>query len=81
MVSSKQVGVQASSQRSINQGIAKVIGSSNRGFASMDPERQCDSIYTQPGKEASGNARQFGVRGDREPAGKGSATPGVASRR
>jgi hypothetical protein len=80
MVSSKQVGNQASNQRAINQGNAKVIGSSNRGFASMDPERQCDSINTQP-SQAGGIPRQYGVRGDRESSGKGSATPGVASRR
>ena len=40
MVSSKQSGTSATNQRSINEGIRKVIGSSNRGFASMDPERQ-----------------------------------------
>lgn len=30
----------SSNQRSINEGIRKVIGSSNRGFATLDPERQ-----------------------------------------
>lgn len=36
-----------SNQRNINEGIRKVIGSSNRGFATMDPERQ-PRIVTQP---------------------------------
>jgi hypothetical protein len=39
----------SSNQRSINEGIRKVIGSSNRGFATMDPERQ-PRIVTQAAK-------------------------------
>lgn len=39
-------------QRNIYEGIRKVIGSSNRGFASIDPERQ-GGIVTQGGKSAT----------------------------
>lgn len=39
----------SSNQRSINEGIRKVVGSSNRGFATMDPERQ-PRIVTQAAK-------------------------------
>lgn len=39
----------SSNQRAIYQGLNKVIGSSNRGFASIDPERQ-PPIVTQGGK-------------------------------
>ncbi len=40
----------SSNQRAIYQGLSKVIGSSNRGFASIDPERQ-PPIVTQAGKK------------------------------
>ena len=39
----------SSNQRSIYQGIQKVVGSSNRGFSSLDPERQ-PRIVTQAAK-------------------------------
>lgn len=38
-----------SNQRSIYEGIQKVVGSSNRGFISLDPERQA-RIVTPPPK-------------------------------
>jgi hypothetical protein len=41
----------SSNQRSINEGIRKVIGSSNRSFATTDPERQ-PRIVTQPARPA-----------------------------
>lgn len=40
----------SSNQRAIHEGLSKVIGSSNRGFASTDPERQ-PTIVTQGGKK------------------------------
>ncbi|MFC5500204.1 hypothetical protein ACFPOE_21860 [Caenimonas terrae] len=40
-------------QRSIYEGISKVVGSSNRGFITLDPERQC-RIATQPAKALPG---------------------------
>lgn len=42
----------SSNQRSIYEGIRKVVGSSNRGFVSLDPERQ-PRIVTQPAKAGS----------------------------
>lgn len=39
----------SSNQRSIYEGIRKVVGSSNRGFVTLDPERQ-PRIVTQPAK-------------------------------
>lgn len=39
----------SSNQRSIYEGIQKVVGSSNRGFISLDPERQV-RIATQAPK-------------------------------
>ena len=58
--SSKQSGRPATNQRSINEGIRKVIGSSNRGFASMDPERQkvsAPQVREAPAKgDSSGGA-------------------------
>ena len=39
----------SSNQRNIYQGIRKVVGSSNRGFVTLDPERQ-PRIVTQPAK-------------------------------
>lgn len=52
----------SSNQRSINEGIRKVIGSSNRGFATKDPERQ-PRIVTQPAKAvpAGGKADPSGA--------------------
>ena len=47
----------SSNQRSIHEGIRKVVGSSNRGFITLDPERQ-PRIITQPAK-ASGAASEF----------------------
>lgn len=47
----------SSNQRSINEGIRKGVGSSNRGFASIDPERQ-RGIVTQGGKSADDTAKQ-----------------------
>lgn len=41
----------STNQHHLYEGIRKVIGSSNRGFASIDPERQ-RSIVTQGGKVA-----------------------------
>jgi hypothetical protein len=46
----------SSNQRSINEGIRKVIGSSNRSFATTDPERQ-PRIVTQPARPAPAGAR------------------------
>lgn len=46
----------SSNQRSINEGIRKVIGSSNRGFATMDPERQ-PRIVTQPARAVPASAK------------------------
>lgn len=42
----------SNNQRSINEGIRKVVGSSNRGFITLDPERQ-PRIVTQPAKANS----------------------------
>jgi hypothetical protein len=49
-----------SNQRSIYEGISKAVGSSNRGFVTLDPERQC-RIVTQPAKAAppTGVAGEF----------------------
>lgn len=73
----------SSNQRSINDGIRKVIGSSNRGFASMDPERQ-RPIVAQLGSTADpGKAREVAPPQERQPprsgpGGKASAgTPGT----
>lgn len=56
----------SSNQRSINEGIRKVIGSSNRGFATKDPERQ-PRIVTQPAKAvpASGKTNESSAKVDR----------------
>lgn len=80
MVSSKQAGNPASYQRSINHAIRKVIGSSNRGFASMDPERQRgDFTHSGDTTRESGNAHEFSSQQDRDPAGRsgsgGGSTP------
>lgn len=50
----------SSNQRSINEGISKVTGSSNRGFITLDPERQ-PRIVTQAVKAtpAGGKASEF----------------------
>lgn len=42
----------SSNQRAIYAGLRKVIGSANRGFASIDPERQ-PRIVTQGGGKAA----------------------------
>lgn len=56
----------SSNQRSIYEGIRKVVGSSNRGFSSPDPERQ-PRIVTQgpkavPGSGVAGPSRAPQVR-------------------
>ena len=59
-----------SNQRSINEGIRKVVGSSNRGFITLDPERR-PRITPQPTK-ATGAASELSpppVRQDRSAAG------------
>jgi hypothetical protein len=52
----------SSNQRSINAGIRKVIGSSNRGFATMDPERQ-PRIVTQPAKTVAAGGKADPAQG------------------
>jgi hypothetical protein len=62
MVSTSQAGGQRSNQSSINQGIRKVIGSPNRGFASLDPERQRGVfIQHQAVREAAGKSGKSGA--------------------
>ena len=52
----------SSNQRSIYESIGKVVGSSNRGFNSPDPERQC-RIVTQPAGKPAPPARTSGEFG------------------
>ena len=51
----------STNQRHIYEGIRKVIGSSNRGFASIDPERQ-RGIVTQGGKVAPDSTKACDYR-------------------
>jgi hypothetical protein len=69
--------VSNSNQRSIYEGIGKVVGSSNRGFLSLDPERQC-RIVTQPAAAAApaGTSTEFRVPQQQRP-----GTVGANSRR
>ena len=49
-----------SNQRSIYEGIEKVVGSSNRGFISLDPERQARIVTQSPkATPATGAASEF----------------------
>lgn len=68
----------SSNQRSINEGIRKVVGSANRGFITLDPERQ-PRIVTQPAKATpvTGAVSEF-----RSPQARpGTAASGSGSRR
>ena len=47
----------STNQRNIHQGIRKVIGSSNRGFVSIDPERQ-RGIGTQGSNAATDSTKE-----------------------
>lgn len=71
MVPTQQAAGQRSNQSSINQGIRKVIGSSNRGFASMDPERQRAIFGQEPAPQDSGGAHAVQVLQDGQGLGKG----------
>ena len=67
-----------SNQRSIYEGIEKVVGSSNRGFISLDPERQARIVTQSPkATPATGAASEF-----RAPAARpGPIASGIGSRR
>lgn len=52
-------------QRRINEGIAKVAGSSNRGFITLDPERQPRAV-TQALNSTPANGKGGGFRAQQE---------------
>lgn len=68
----------SSNQRSINEGIRKVVGSSNRGFITLDPERQ-PRIVTQAAKAAPATGAVSGLQPQQ--ARPGTAASGSGNRR
>jgi hypothetical protein len=68
----------SSNQRSINEGISKVIGSSNRGFITLDPERQ-PRIVDQVAKATSTGNKTSEFRPPQAQPGTGAKT-GSSSR-
>jgi hypothetical protein len=55
----------SSNQRSIYEGIRKVIGSSNRGFITLDPERQPRAATQGPSGNPAHGSGDFRPRQSR----------------
>lgn len=69
----------SSNQRSIYEGIRKVVGSSNRGFITLDPERQ-PRIVTQPAKAAPATGAASELRAPQARPGTAPTTAGGSRR-